>query len=44
LLFGYRSYDKLNEAFPDCYCHQNDAEVLMRILFPKKPSRVYDLG
>jgi hypothetical protein len=44
LLLGYRSYDELNEALPDCYSYNNDAKVLLRILFPKKPSRVYDLG
>jgi hypothetical protein len=44
LLFGYRSYDELKAAIPDCYSYINEAEVLLRILFPKKPSRVYDLG
>jgi hypothetical protein len=44
LLLGYRSCDELNAAFPDCYSYKNDAEVLLRILFPKKPSRVYELG
>jgi hypothetical protein len=44
LLFGYRSYDELQAAIPDCYSYNNEAEVLLRILFPKKPSRVYDLG
>jgi hypothetical protein len=44
LLFGYRSYDEVKAAFPDCYSYKNDAEVLLRILFPKKTSRVYELG
>jgi hypothetical protein len=44
LLFGYRSYDEINAAYADCYAYKNEAEVLLRILFPKKPSRVYDLA
>ena len=44
LLFGYRSYDELKTAYADIYSYKNEAEVLLRILFPKKHSRVYDLG
>lgn len=44
LLFGYRSYDEIREAYADCYSNNNEAEVLLRILFPKKPSRVYDIA
>jgi hypothetical protein len=44
LLFGYRSFDEIDAAFADCYANKNEAEVLLRILFPKMPSRVYDLA
>jgi len=44
LLFGYHSFDELNLTYPDCFCRPNEVRVLLRILFPKKISRVYDLG
>jgi hypothetical protein len=37
VLFGYKSYDELREAFPDCGGAQG-GEALVRILFPKKSS------
>ncbi|MBP6016881.1 MAG: GNAT family N-acetyltransferase [Candidatus Promineofilum sp.] len=39
LLFGYRSIDELTLSFADFYTKNNDALVLLRILFPKRPSR-----
>lgn len=39
LLFGYRSIDELTLSFADLYIEKNDARVLLRILFPKCPSR-----
>lgn len=44
LLFGYRGFDQLKAAYADIYSYKNDAEVLLPILFPQQPSRVYDLG
>jgi hypothetical protein len=44
LLFGYRSYDELIPAYADLYPINDEALVLLRILFPKKPSRVFELG
>ena len=39
LLFGYRSIDELTLSFADLYTEKNDVFVLLRILFPKRPSR-----
>ena len=39
LLFGYRSIDELTLSFADLYTEKNDVLVLLRILFPKRPSR-----
>lgn len=43
LLFGYRSLDELRYAFPDVQV-EGEPEVLLRALFPKKPSWVMSLG
>jgi len=40
LLFGYRSLDELRYAFPDVRVENNNAEVLLNALFPKKFSWV----
>jgi GNAT superfamily N-acetyltransferase len=44
LLFGFRSYDELNAAFVDCYSRDATTRVLLRALFPKRPSHVIPLG
>lgn len=43
LLFGYRSLDELDHARADCYVN-NEAAVLLKILFPKKPSWIEGIG
>lgn len=43
LLFGYRSVDELRHAFVDCHL-KDEADVLLRILFPKRPSAIIPLG
>jgi N-acetylglutamate synthase-like GNAT family acetyltransferase len=43
LLFGYRSLDDLRFAFPDVWV-KDEAELLLKTLFPKKPSWVLPLG
>ena len=43
LLFGYRSLDELRFAFPDVWV-KDEAELLLKTLFPKKPSWVLPLG
>jgi len=40
LLFGYRSLEELNYAFPDCRARDDEAQVLLTLLFPKQPSQV----
>ncbi len=44
LLFGFRSYDELNAAFVDCYSRDATTRVLLRALFPRRPSHVIPLG
>jgi len=43
LLFGYRSLDELRYAFPDVRV-KDEAELLLKTLFPMKPSWVVPLG
>jgi GNAT superfamily N-acetyltransferase len=42
LLFGYRSLDELRAIFPDVWA-QSDVRLLIRTLFPKRPSTVFSL-
>jgi hypothetical protein len=44
LLFGYRSVDDLEKAFPDIYFPNEGAKYLLGTLFPRKPSKVMALG
>jgi hypothetical protein len=44
LLFGYRSLEELQHAFPDCSGGTDAARALLPILFPKKPSNVWAGG
>jgi Acetyltransferase (GNAT) domain len=43
LLFGYRSLDALRSTFPDVWVNDN-AELLVKALFPSRPSWVLPLG
>ncbi len=43
LLFGYRSLDDLRFAFPDVWV-KDEAELLLKTLFPMKPSWVMPIG
>ena len=43
LLFGYRSLDDLRFAFPDVWV-KDEAELLLKTLFPMKPSWVLPIG
>jgi len=40
LLFGYRSFDELQLSFADCWDKNEEARVLINVLFPKLPSKV----
>ncbi len=44
LLFGYRSFAALDAAFADCYADNPEAEILLEILFPQRPSHVVGVG
>jgi GNAT superfamily N-acetyltransferase len=41
VLFGLHSLHELHAANPDCYPCNNDARVVLGILFPKQPSGVW---
>ncbi len=43
LLFGYRSLDDLRYAYPDVWV-KDEAELVLKTLFPMKPSWVVPLG
>jgi hypothetical protein len=40
LVFGHRSRDELNYAFPDCWCSNDEVNGLLGVLFPKKSSHI----
>ena len=44
MVFGYRSYEELHYAFPDCWCDDEDVRVLMNALFPKKTSSIHPIA
>ena len=44
LLFGYRSLKELDYAFADCYALNEEAAVLLNILFPRCPSDISALN
>ncbi|MBE9565402.1 MAG: GNAT family N-acetyltransferase [Proteobacteria bacterium] len=41
LLFGRQSLEELRGAHPDCYASSDEAELLLEVLFPKRPSSVW---
>ena len=43
LLCGRRSYDELFNFYADCFAIKDEYAVLMRALFPKKPSNVWGI-
>jgi hypothetical protein len=43
LLFGYRSLDELEAAFPDCVTRGQEPRALVQALFPKAPSKVWPI-
>ena len=44
MVFGYRSYEELHYAFPDCWCDNDEVRVLLTALFPKKTSYIYPVA
>ena len=43
LLFGFRSVEELELVCPDCVISSPETRVLLNILFPKQPSRVWGI-
>jgi hypothetical protein len=41
LVVGYRTLAELEHAYPDCQILSDQARVLLTVLFPKMPSRVW---
>ncbi len=44
LLFGHRSLEELEYAFADCRAASEQGRVLLNILFPKRPSLVWQVS
>ena len=44
LLFGYRTLEELEHAFPDCGASDDTARALLGILFPKLPSDIWPVA
>jgi hypothetical protein len=44
VLFGYRSFEELDQSFPDCWCDNEEVRALINILFPKKASDVFPIS
>jgi len=44
MVFGYRTYEELHYAFPDCWCNDDEARVIINSLFPKKTSNIYPIA
>jgi len=40
LLFGYRSFEELEQSYADCWYDKDEIRVLLDVLFPKQPSLV----
>ena len=41
LLFGFRTLDELESAFPDCLVRTGEDRALLTALFPRQPSDVW---
>ena len=41
ILFGYRSFEELKYAFPDCWWSDENTRIIVNILFPKNNSSLY---
>jgi hypothetical protein len=40
LVFGYRTFEELEQSYADCWYKDDETRVLLNTLFPKKPSSV----
>ncbi len=44
LVFGFRSLDALEAAFPDCRARTDEARAVLNAIFPLKPSEVWAIA
>jgi len=44
LVFGYRSFEELKNAFPDCWYENDDAFGLLNALFPRQVSDLWPIA
>jgi hypothetical protein len=44
LVFGYRSFEELEQSYADCWYTSEEARLLLSTLFPKKPSAFVPLS
>jgi hypothetical protein len=44
LLFGFRSLEDLEYAFPDCWVRGDEVRALLNTIFPRRPSSVWANG
>ena len=44
LVFGYRSFEELDDSFADCWSDNDEAFGLLSVLFPRKPSNVWPIA
>jgi hypothetical protein len=44
LVFGYRSFEELDDSFADCWSDNDDAFGLLSVLFPRQPSNVWPIA
>jgi hypothetical protein len=44
LLFGYRTFEELDYAFPDCWYETDEVFGLLNALFPKRPCNLWAIA
>ena len=44
VLFGYESFETVEDAFPDCFPRNDHGRALMTVLFPQKASNVWAIA
>jgi len=44
VLFGYESFDVVENAFPDCFAENDHGRALMPVLFPQKNSNIWPIA
>jgi len=44
LVFGYRTFDQLSDAFADCSVNSDEARAVIEAMFPRQPSNVWPVA